>query len=135
MYIAYSNSTVNSNHHRFSQANKVKTKSIHFPKKAIRFFIALLVLTLVFSFGALVQAYAGSTDSPKPNGSSISNSVSAMQEHARVKVIVNQGDTLWDIASMHITKNKNIRSYVAEIKKLNGLASSSINEGDVLFLP
>jgi LysM repeat protein len=48
---------------------------------------------------------------------------------------VNRGDTLWEIASEHISQSRNIRSYIAQIKQLNGLSSSVLQEGDVLILP
>jgi LysM repeat protein len=145
MYIAYSNSNDNSMNHTFQSVQsmrKIRNKRanlMQLPKKAIRFIVALLVLTLVFSFGAFVQAYAGNADSVKSNsitnaGSSTVNTV-LNEGRQPVKIVVNAGDTLWDIASMHVSNEQNIRSYITNIKKLNGLASSSIKEGDVLILP
>jgi LysM repeat protein len=140
MYIAYSNlydSTVRTKlkpAHRTEAAAKVTNKNV-------RFFIAFVILTFVFSFGALVQAYAGNTDTTHSNNLTISSGSSNVNHSAfkpapaAKKIIVNSGDTLWDIASMHVSKGQNIRSYISDIKKLNGLTSSSVNVGDVLILP
>lgn len=135
MYFAYSNSQVNSTHHRSLPTRK---SNFNPPKKAIRFFVVVLALTLVFSFGAFVQAYAGNADTAKMNSLSISNITaytSSGVSHVPNKVVVDRGDTLWDIASKHVSKGQNIRTYIAQIKALNGLTSSSIKESDVLILP
>jgi LysM repeat protein len=140
MYIAYSNS--------YDSTVRTKLKSAHRTEaaakglnKTIHFFIALVILTFVFSFGAFVQAYAGNADSTHSNnlkissGSSNDNHSASTPAPAAKKIIVNSGDTLWDIASSHVSKGQNIRSYIANIKRLNGLTSSSVNAGDVLILP
>jgi hypothetical protein len=141
MYIAYSNS--------YETTNRTSIKPVHHtpalislrPKKTIRFFITLIVLTFVFSFGAFVQAYAGDTASTVSNntavssGSSNNNHSTSAPAPAVKKIIVNSGDTLWDIAAMHVSKGQNVRSYITNIKKINGLSSSTINAGDVLILP
>jgi LysM repeat protein len=140
MYIAYSNS--------YDSTVRTKLKSAHRTEaaakglnKTIHFFIALVILTFVFSFGAFVQAYAGNADSTHSNnlkissGSSNDNHSASTPAPTAKKIIVNSGDTLWDIASMHVSKGQNVRSYIENIKKLNGLTSSSVNAGDVLILP
>jgi LysM repeat protein len=141
MYIAYSNSYDHTVRTKFKPASKTEAKTLQRPNKTIRFFITLIVLTFVFSFGAFVQAYAGNTDPTHLNNSAISSGSSNYSLLASTpaptakRVIVSSGDTLWDIASMNVSKGQNIRSYIANIKKLNGLTSSSINAGDVLILP
>jgi LysM repeat protein len=140
MYIAYSNS--------YDSTVRTKLKSAHRTEaaakglnKTIHFFIALVILTFVFSFGAFVQAYAGNADSTHSNnlkissGSSNDNHSASTPAPTAKKIIVNSGDTLWDIASMHVSKGQNVRSYIENVKKLNGLRSSSVNAGDVLILP
>jgi LysM repeat protein len=141
MYIAYSNSydcTVRSklkSAHRTEAAVKGLNRTLHF-------FIALIVLTFVFSFGVFVQVYAGNTASTThsnnltiSSGSSNDNHTASTPAPAAKKIIVNSGDTLWDIASIHVSKGQDVRSYIDSIKKLNGLTSSSVNAGDVLILP
>jgi LysM repeat protein len=144
MYIAYSNSNDNSMNHTFqyiSNPRTMKPNRSQMPKKTVRLLVSVIVLTLVFSFGAFVQAYAGNADTTKSNNStpisesSINSDSSANKGHSPVKIVVNAGDTLWDIASLHVSKGQNIRSYIANLKKLNALSSSFISEGDVLLLP
>jgi len=50
-------------------------------------------------------------------------------------VEVRQGDTLWAIAGRHKPRHVNIRSYIDQIKRLNGLTSSVLYEGMLLKLP
>lgn len=51
-------------------------------------------------------------------------------------VEVKNGDTLWDIASEHITEEyKSLQEYVIEVKALNGLQSDSIKSGQSLVIP
>jgi hypothetical protein len=52
-----------------------------------------------------------------------------------LKYEIVKGDTLWSIASHHVNKGKNVVEYLNEIKKLNGLTSSMLHEGQVLKLP
>ncbi|NHN30749.1 LysM peptidoglycan-binding domain-containing protein [Paenibacillus agricola] len=46
-----------------------------------------------------------------------------------------KGDTLWAIASEHVHKGQKIREYLDQLKKMNGLTSSVIQEGQILKLP
>jgi len=49
-------------------------------------------------------------------------------------VVVEQGDTLWNIASEY-NNGQELRSYIDEVKKANNMESSVIYEGDVLKMP
>lgn len=49
-------------------------------------------------------------------------------------VVVEQGDTLWDIAGEY-SKGRDLRSYIAEVKKINNLQDSVIYAGDILKMP
>ncbi len=51
-------------------------------------------------------------------------------------VEVKNGDTLWDIASEHITEEyDSLQEYVMEVKALNGLQGDSIKSGQNLVIP
>lgn len=72
--------------------------------------------------------------------SSLVGSSSKASEDKRYKyytsVEIRNGDTLWDIASEHMTgEYRNLHEYVGEIKALNGLQSDSIRSGQSLVIP
>ncbi|WP_310189997.1 LysM peptidoglycan-binding domain-containing protein [Bacillus sp. 3255] len=93
-----------------------------------------MILGTVFSFGAMVQAYAASTTAPTaPTASVPVHTVSKAEVHQRI--VIQAGDTLWAIAEANKHSNENVRSYIDKIKSLNHLATSSLNEGQVLLLP
>lgn len=50
-------------------------------------------------------------------------------------IYVGEGDSLWSIANECYPENTNIRSAVREIKNINGLTTSTIYPGDVLYIP
>jgi LysM repeat protein len=139
MYIAYSKTNDNLEGHKSlptKYSNFTKSVENKFTaKKLYRLMAVVLVLSLIFSFGAFVQVYAGNGDSVKIDNHAVVQPLSATAIHAPIKVVVNRGDTLWEIASEHISQSRNIRSYIAQIKQLNGLSSSVLQEGDVLILP
>ena len=46
-----------------------------------------------------------------------------------------EGDTLWCIAEQYTDESIDIREYIREIKKLNGLESAELMPGDILIIP
>ena len=52
-----------------------------------------------------------------------------------ISVSVSSGDTLWKLAASHNPTNKDIRSLVYKIKKLNNLSSDTIHSGDKILIP
>ena len=48
-------------------------------------------------------------------------------------VMVQNGDTLWEIASSYCTGD--IRHYIFEIKQINHMEQDTIREGQVILLP
>lgn len=49
--------------------------------------------------------------------------------------IVMQGDTLWDIAASVTEPGEDVRSTIAELRRLNALPTSSLDAGQVLLIP
>ena len=49
-------------------------------------------------------------------------------------VVVQPGDTLWDIAA-RVSPRRDNRDAVADLRRLNGLRDSEVRPGDVLVLP
>ncbi|OCT14243.1 hypothetical protein A8709_25775 [Paenibacillus pectinilyticus] len=132
MYMAYSQSNTTTTLQGSAHSSKGMTIKRGYTKLLLRFILIAAILGTVFSFGAIVQAYAGegaSTASTTPSVQPIAKST------PQVKVVVQSGDTLWDIASSHLKKGENTRSYTEKIKSFNHLTSSSLKEGQVLLLP
>ena len=50
-------------------------------------------------------------------------------------VQVYSGDTIWSIAKENNHKNKDIRQYIYEIRKINNLNSINIKPGDTIKIP
>jgi len=50
-------------------------------------------------------------------------------------VVVEQGDTLWELAVEYGPPGADVRKTVCEIRKANHLAASLIHPGDVLRIP
>lgn len=70
----------------------------------------------------------------------LSTTVFASSPSDNVKVIksvkIEAGDTLWSIAKEYITDEyKDIRTYIKEIKKTNGLTDDIITEGCYIIVP
>lgn len=50
-------------------------------------------------------------------------------------VVVDEGDTLWHIASNNNIKEEDVRKVVYKLKLVNGLKSANIKPGDKLKVP
>lgn len=91
--------------------------------KKMSFFAATFVLILCFSIIAgsrLADAHDDSRGAG--NGQKYFKSIE-----------IQSGDTLWDIASEYTNgDNQQIRQYVGELMKINGLATDAIQEGQHL---
>lgn len=117
MYIAYSNSATQGSHY-----NRAKTRSTKRTKQTFRFIVAVVGLVVMLSFSIFLKVNAVS-----------GNVIEEVKEP--VRIVVERGDTLWAIASEHLPKGKNIRSYIDIIKRYNHLESSLLMEGQLLVLP
>ena len=82
----------------------------------ILFFIAVIVYIIIIS--------------------SKSNRVySSTYEDKYVEVIVENGDTLWDIAKKYTPKNYDIRKLVFELREFNEMEDANIYPGDIIRIP
>ena len=61
------------------------------------------------------------------------NSTSGLQEEKHL--IIQPGDTLWEIALNEKPSNMDTRVYIKEIRHLNGLSNGVIRAGEILSLP
>lgn len=138
MYIAYSEGSNSRQLHARPVTARTTTRSDRFhrffslTKRSLKFILLAAALLAVFSFGAIVQAYAG-------DGANAASTRSAVPNHESVQIpnhlIVEHGDTLWSIASSRISEGQDIRSYINKVKKLNQLTSTYLYEGQILLLP
>lgn len=113
-------------------------------KTALKLFIFVVVIMFSLMSGALLHAYAGSSDHTSASGPAQPSAGAAADallgknaERLAVQVTVDvcPGDTLWDIASAHLPEGENVRSYISKIKKTNHMKSSDLKAGQILILP
>ncbi|CAH1196685.1 Cell division suppressor protein YneA [Paenibacillus allorhizoplanae] len=134
MYMAYSQSNGTTTTLRgTAHASKGMTKKQGYTKLLLRFMLIAVILGTVFSFGAIVQAYAG--DGTVTVSTPITSAQPSAQATQSEKVVIQSGDTLWGIAEAHKKKGENTRSYIEKLRAFNHLSNSSLQEGQVLLLP
>lgn len=126
----------NSNRH-ITRINKTAQRSVHH-KKVVRFIVVLVLIVVAISCGALIRAFANGHE--ELNTEMQRTAASYTQSTADVNlgktiVDVEKGDTLWAIASEHVSKNDTIRSYIHKLMKVNGLSKADLKEGQTLYLP
>lgn len=120
------NTTVNVNRLNANRVNRNQPASVSH-KKLVRLAFFLLAILVSFSCGAIFKSYASAQDES-------SAPVSFYTEKSKIVDVV-KGDTLLKIAREHAPKDANIHAYVDKIKKLNGLKSAMLREGQILELP
>ncbi len=94
------------NRYRVTDINKFK-----------RFMFLTILLISMISFTSILTLNAYSKDIPQFD-----------------YVSVQQGDTLWSIASDY-ADNKDIREVIYEISKINNIHNNSIHPGDIIKIP
>lgn len=115
-------STYNSIHSRTDEStNNTLGETIHIimkknKQRTIRLILIVAILFLSLTGFMTVFADAG-------------------QEMTYEKVVVNPGDTLWAIGTEYKPEGMDIRDYVNQIQRINGLSSSDIQVGQMLNLP
>ncbi|AYB45019.1 LysM peptidoglycan-binding domain-containing protein [Paenibacillus lautus] len=93
----------------------LKSKMASIPLNKLLF---TLLIVAIFWTGAY-SVFAGGTE--KPTGEK--------------QVIVQYGDSLWRIASLHKPADMDTRVYLDSIRRMNGLKGPDIQAGEVLSLP
>jgi nucleoid-associated protein YgaU len=82
-----------------------------------RFYIFVIMVTILLSSISLLN-FAQSADIGM----------------AYTTVVVEPGDTLWDLAKEY-SSSKDLRRYIKKIEEVNNLKDSTIYEGDILKMP
>lgn len=93
----------------------LKSKIASIPLNKLLF---TLLIVAIFWTGAY-SVFAGGTE--KPTGEK--------------QVIVQYGDSLWRIASLHKPADMDTRVYLDSIRRMNGMKGPDIQAGEVLSLP
>lgn len=100
----------------------------------IRFLLLAAAMALSFGIGCLFMSIFGDdqVQAAAASESSASLNAAVMEKES---IIVKPGDTLWSIAAARIPKGEDVRVYIHKLKQENGLASSSLQAGQILRLP
>ncbi|MGZ9584163.1 LysM peptidoglycan-binding domain-containing protein [Paenibacillus marinisediminis] len=110
-----------------STTKQQQAKSRAFRSRRMRRAALLMTLFigLCFTFTSIVQAWTGETDAAVEAGIQVES------------VIVQPGDTLWGIAAAYLPADNNydIREYIQDIMKHNGMKASNLQAGDVIEVP
>lgn len=64
-----------------------------------------------------------------------SNREHGLEQKNAIEFLVQPGDTLWDISLRYKPQGEDTRSYLTEIMDMNRLESSTIQIGQILYLP
>lgn len=86
-------------------------------KNKNRFYLFVIMVTMIITSIALIANVQGADTA---------------EEYATV--MVEQGDTLWDLAGEY-NNTRDLRQYIRKIEKINQLTDSLIYEGDILKMP
>lgn len=87
----------------------------------------LLIITIILS-SSILTAYAYI-------GNEQASAVSSANEIEYIKIIVEEGDSVWNLAQKYNSENYSIRKLVSQIKTINGLEQYAIFPGQELLLP
>ena len=105
---------------RRSHSTVKRVRTVYVEK--LIFFVAAMIIALILSIIAgrkLVSAHDDRKNEPV--------------NFTYYKCIeVQEGDTLWDIASAYADEDTSVKAYVKELKEINHLDSDSIQEGSYL---
>lgn len=86
-------------------------------KNRRRFYIFVMIVIIAVSSVSLVSTVNG-----------------ADTAEDYTSIVVESGDTLWDLAKEY-SGGKDLRQYIRKIEKANNITGSIIYEGDVLKMP
>lgn len=89
-----------------------------------------ILLTIVTSLLILILSFTA--------GSFLSNAETEDREVTfkyYKSILIENGDTLWSIATEHKAPDMDTKSFVNEIKKMNGLSSDRITTGNYIVVP
>ncbi len=86
-------------------------------KNPKRFYCVIMIFTIIISCTLLISTVNGADSGP-----------------SFIKVTIDKGDTLWDLAKKY-NKDGDIRRYIHKVRALNDLSDSVLIEGEVIKMP
>ena len=87
----------------------------------VRFFIFILITVLMITFAGYSLLNSGKAEAAAP---------------ARyAKVVIQENDTLWEIASAYNPDATDVRDIIYEIYDFNNIDANNLQPGDVAFVP
>lgn len=120
-------------------SGKKESLQYHFRKTRLwRLIIAIFAITsMLLATLALNMDNGDSGHRVEAHDVTVNHSLSAAvaAQPPTAKYVVQQGDTLWDIAIKHKPAAMDIRQYIVEIKKHNQLKSAILAIGQIIALP
>lgn len=111
-----------------SVSNQKKRKHMQ-RKRTARVLFMLVMIGLSLLFSAMVSVYA--SDEKAAAGTEEAQ----LAAYTYVSYSVERGDTLWGIAKLYLPENTDIRSFIHDIKMMNQMKSSMLQEGQLLHIP
>jgi len=105
------------------------------PVQSVKLFGLLSVVAVLIAVGMLVDTVNASASQASGEGQESTMNLDNSQIVGEQIVIVQAGDSLWTIARDHKPAHMNIRTYLDQLKGINGLEGSIIHEGMLLKLP
>lgn len=118
--------TVYTNQYSSVRSVQKPTRSTYMVRRVIALFI---LLTVVFTGALVVGAFQPTTAQSK---AVLSTKIDQQQVD---RVIVEQGVTLWTIATKYKPSDVSTRAYVNYLMKVNQLDSPNLQLGDVVLVP
>lgn len=87
----------------------------------VRFFIFILITVLFITFAGYSFLSAGKAEASAPV--------------SYAKVVIQENDTLWDIASSYNPEVSDVRGLVHEIYDFNKIDANNLQPGDIVYVP
>jgi LysM repeat protein len=128
---------------RSSASSRLFAKTEGVPGKTktfLRFLIFFFVMFTSFSCGWLLQVFAGSqpverADDLRGQAPHALAAGSSNYAGGVTRVVVEEGDTLWNIARNYAAPKEDIMEKVAAIRQLNRLSGAAVYPGQRLLIP
>lgn len=123
----------------FNTSSHVTERGKRFSMQFPRSIFLVMIIFCSFMLGTVVQIWDSSSSQALELHIS-STTDETQHSNARIvqepkQIVVQSGDTLWEIAVLYAPKSMNLHAYVHELKRINQLESPFLYIGQRLILP